>query len=118
MNMLVKCTLVVSVLVAPVLSFAQQANGPVTRAQVRADLIRVENAGYNPAVISDAHYPEQVLAAEAKVAAQDEQSARQSGMGGAPATTGESGTAHRNSPSSQADACVGPVSFCNIYFGG
>ena len=41
-----------------------------TRAQVRADLIRVEQAGYNPGNY-DPYYPEDIQAAEAKVAAQD-----------------------------------------------
>ena len=53
----------------PALAFAQSTPGPVTRAEVRADLIRVEKAGYNP-FGNDANYPVDIQAAEAKVAAQ------------------------------------------------
>ncbi|AJY09930.1 DUF4148 domain-containing protein [Burkholderia dolosa] len=45
----------------PALSFADTGRG-VTRADVRAELIRLERAGYNPAS-SDAHYPDDVAAA-------------------------------------------------------
>jgi hypothetical protein len=57
-------------LIVPVASFAQ-SNGPVTRAQVRAELVQLEKAGYSPARGSDPHYPDDLLAAEAKVAAQN-----------------------------------------------
>ena len=55
-------------LTAPVASFAaQQANAPVTRAQVKAELAELEQAGYNPG--DWANYPENLQAAEQKVAA-------------------------------------------------
>ncbi|MEK7927372.1 DUF4148 domain-containing protein, partial [Burkholderia contaminans] len=41
---------------------------------VRADLVRVERAGYRP-ISNDPNYPEDIQAAEAKVAAQQAQSA-------------------------------------------
>ncbi|QTO21930.1 DUF4148 domain-containing protein [Burkholderia seminalis] len=47
--------------VAPALSFADTGHG-LTRADVRADLVRLEQAGYNPAR-SEPHYPEDVIAA-------------------------------------------------------
>ena len=53
--------------VAPALSFADTGHG-LTRAEVRADLIRLEQAGYNPAG-SEAHYPDDIAAAEQAVAA-------------------------------------------------
>ncbi|EEE06955.1 DUF4148 domain-containing protein [Burkholderia dolosa] len=53
---------------APVAAFAQTVDGSLTRADVRADLVRVEKAGYRP-VASDPYYPDDVQAAEAKVAA-------------------------------------------------
>ncbi|MGU8079575.1 DUF4148 domain-containing protein [Burkholderia pyrrocinia] len=54
--------LAVAVLAAiPALSFADTGHG-LTRADVRAELIRLEQAGYNPAR-SDPHYPEDVAAA-------------------------------------------------------
>lgn len=51
----------------PALSFADTGHG-LTRADVRADLIRLEKAGYNPAG-SEAHYPDDIAAAESAVAA-------------------------------------------------
>lgn len=49
-------------------SFAQTAQ-PVSRAQVAADLVRLEKAGYDPR--DWIHYPENIEAAEARVAAED-----------------------------------------------
>jgi hypothetical protein len=63
---LIKAVVIAAVLAAPAVSFAQSQ--PLTRAQVRADLIEVEKAGYNP---NDwMHYPENIQAAEARIAAQ------------------------------------------------
>lgn len=99
---------------APALCFAQ-SNPPVTRADVRADLVRVEQAGYNPNSGSDIHYPADIQAAEAKIAAQDDQPLTTQAVGGV-AQNGNtaSGTSNR---SSTHHGCVGPISFCNIYFG-
>lgn len=55
-------------LAAPVASFAQ-SNQPLTRAQVRAELVQLEKAGYSPARGRDPYYPEDIQAAEARVAA-------------------------------------------------
>ncbi|RQR44278.1 MULTISPECIES: DUF4148 domain-containing protein [unclassified Burkholderia] len=52
----------------PVLSFADAGHG-LTRADVRADLVRLEQAGYNPAG-SDARYPDDIAAAQNVIAAQ------------------------------------------------
>ncbi|WP_176055717.1 DUF4148 domain-containing protein, partial [Paraburkholderia caribensis] len=65
MKSLVYAAVVASVLAAPVASFAQ-SNQPVTRAEVRAQLVQLEQAGYNP-VASDAQYPRDIQAAEARV---------------------------------------------------
>jgi hypothetical protein len=101
-------------LAAPALSFAQ-SNGPVTRAEVRADLIRVEKAGYEPGRANDIYYPADIQAAEAKIAAQDKQTQAQDSVGGVALT----GTSSSGKPSRSAsnNACVGPVSYCNVYFG-
>lgn len=69
MKALIKAVLIACTLSVPVFAFAQAANTPLTRAQVRADLIRVEQAGYNPAA-KDPAYPADIQAAEAKIAAQ------------------------------------------------
>lgn len=59
-----------AVIALPALALAQSTQAPVTRAEVRADLISVEKAGYNPGRNS-ATYPADIQAAEAKVAAQE-----------------------------------------------
>ncbi|RQT05272.1 DUF4148 domain-containing protein [Burkholderia contaminans] len=51
-------------------AFAQSA-APLTRAQVRDELIRLEAAGYDPAKGDDGEYPADIQAAEAKLAEQD-----------------------------------------------
>jgi hypothetical protein len=52
----------------PIASHAQEAASTVTRAQVRAELVQLEKAGYLPGK-NDPHYPDDIQAAEAKVAA-------------------------------------------------
>ena len=47
MKSLIQAVVIAAVLAAPVASFAQ-SNQPVTRAQVRAELIQLEKAGYQP----------------------------------------------------------------------
>jgi hypothetical protein len=62
----------VSLLAIPVASVAQSTDEPMTRAQVRAELIQVERAGYNPAASNDSSYPLDIQAAEARVGAQQQ----------------------------------------------
>ncbi|MGO4328167.1 DUF4148 domain-containing protein [Cupriavidus sp. 2TAF22] len=69
MKALIQAVLLACTLTVPALSFAQSVQGPVTRAEVRADLIRLEQAGYSPHG-DDANYPQDLQAAEAKVAAE------------------------------------------------
>jgi hypothetical protein len=71
MKSLIQAVVVAAALVAPVASFAQQSNAPVTRAQVRAELVQLEKAGYHPGV-SDPYYPANIQTAEARVAEQDD----------------------------------------------
>ena len=54
----------------PLMSYAQ-TNQPVTRAQVRAELVQLEKAGYNPAS-DQTEYPKNIQAAEARVVAQND----------------------------------------------
>ncbi|NPT61722.1 DUF4148 domain-containing protein [Paraburkholderia elongata] len=79
MKSFIQAVVVAAALVAPLASFAQSTQ-PVTRAQIRAELIQLENAGYNPGRSADAYYPNDIQAAEARVAAQNDAA---SGMGGA-----------------------------------
>lgn len=64
-------SILVSVILAtaamPVLSFAQPHD--VTPAQVASELVQLEKAGYDPSQTNQ-HYPDNLQAAEAKVAAQ------------------------------------------------
>ncbi|WP_144153258.1 DUF4148 domain-containing protein [Paraburkholderia sp. BCC1885] len=100
---------------APVLSFAQ-SNAPVTRAEVRADLVRVEQAGYMPSA-NDLNYPADIQAAEAKIAAQNDQQMTNTAVGGV-AQNGSTASGSASHTAMRANAaCVGPVSFCNVYFG-
>lgn len=69
MKSLIQAVAIAVVLAAPVASFAQ-SNQPVTRAEVRAQLVQLEQAGYNPARGRDPYYPEDIQAAEARVSAQ------------------------------------------------
>jgi hypothetical protein len=54
------------VLGAPLASQAQTTNSPVTRAEVNADLVRVEQAGYDPHA-NRQDYPADIQAAENRV---------------------------------------------------
>jgi hypothetical protein len=76
---------------------AAQSSQPLTRAEVRAQLVEIEQAGYNPARGNDTNYPTDAQAAEARVYAQQ---ADTSGFG--PARQGTSEAGHR------ADLTVSP----------
>ena len=49
-----------------------QSNAPLTRAQVREELMRLEAAGYDPSKGDDGEYPADLQAALARVAAQEQ----------------------------------------------
>jgi hypothetical protein len=92
MKSLIQVVVIAAVVVAPVASFAQSNNQPVTRAQVRAELVQVEQAGYSPARGRDPYYPEDIQAAEAKVAAQNGTAqAEKTGYGPSASGTSQSG---------------------------
>ncbi|WP_175690019.1 DUF4148 domain-containing protein [Burkholderia anthina] len=69
MKSLVQAVVVAVALVAPVVSFAQSGSA-LTRAQVRAELVQLQQAGYNTARGEDPHYPDAIQAATARVAEQ------------------------------------------------
>ena len=91
MKALIYAALIVGVLATPVASFAQDATGPLTRAEVRADLIRLEQAGYRPAA-NDVHYPADIQAAEARLQAQDVTAPGSTGVGGVSDGSSQAGT--------------------------
>lgn len=70
MKSLIQAVVVAAALAAPVAVFAQ-SNAPLTRAQVRAELVQLEKAGYHPGEGDNTTYPAEIQAAEAKVAAQN-----------------------------------------------
>ncbi|OUL77936.1 DUF4148 domain-containing protein [Paraburkholderia hospita] len=68
MRYLAHITFIATVLCVPVISIAQSIT-PVSRDQVRAELVELERAGYHLGD-DDPHYPDAIQAAEARVAAQ------------------------------------------------
>jgi hypothetical protein len=96
MRSLIQAIVVAAALVAPVASFAQ-SNAPVTRAQVRAQIVQLEKAGYDPSSVPT-DYPASLQAAEARVAAQNAQTATAqarvadtSGVGGVVSSSSDAG---------------------------
>ncbi|MFM0327272.1 DUF4148 domain-containing protein [Caballeronia glebae] len=69
MKTFISAVAVAAALAVPALAFAQQSDAPLSRAQVRAELVQLEKAGYNPN-ISDPSYPSNIQAAQARVSAQ------------------------------------------------
>ena len=99
---LVQSLIVAAILAAPAVSFAQSdassnapSNAPITRAEVRAELVQLEQAGYNPAT-DQTQYPKNIEAAQARVNAENGISATSYGAStsGTSATSG--GTAEAN----------------------
>ncbi len=106
MKKLIPAVVVAAALAIPAISFAQ-SNQPLTRAQVRAELVQLEKAGYNPAD-NEMNYPENIQAAQARVTQEKLAQGDTSGFGSA--TTG----------SSAAGAAVQPARVTpsqSIYFG-
>ena len=87
MKSLIQAVVLAAAIAAPIASFAQ-SNEPVTRAQVRAELVQLEQAGYNPTRGADPYYPADIQAAEARVAAQN---GATSGVGGVSSGSSASG---------------------------
>ncbi|REE21456.1 MULTISPECIES: DUF4148 domain-containing protein [unclassified Paraburkholderia] len=67
MKLLIKTIMVAATIVVPALAFAE-TNGPLTRAQVRSQLIELEQAGYNPGADCSGNCPEGLQRAEGVVA--------------------------------------------------
>jgi Domain of unknown function (DUF4148) len=69
MNRLTINLIAAIVIALPIASHAQSTS-TVTRAQVRAELVQLEKAGYTPGRANDPHYPDDIQTAEAKISAQ------------------------------------------------
>lgn len=91
MKTLIYAALVAGALATPVLSFAQEATAPMTRAEVQADLVRVEQAGYRPNT-KDVYYPADIQAADARLAAQDATTHSDTSVGGVSIGSSQAGT--------------------------
>jgi Domain of unknown function (DUF4148) len=95
MKSLIQAVVVAVALATPLASFADST---ITRAQVRAELVQLQNNGYHVGDGDNAHYPAAIQAAEARVAAQDRAA---SGYGGVANGSSQSGANER--PLSEAD---------------
>jgi ABC-type Fe3+ transport system substrate-binding protein len=65
---LVQSLIVAALVAVPVASFAQSQPQPLTRAEVRAELVQLQKAGYNPSS-DNTQYPQNIEAALARVQA-------------------------------------------------
>ena len=114
MKSLIKAVAIAAILAAPVVSFAQSSQQPVTRAEVRNELIQLEHAGYNPSISDDSKYPADVQAAEQRVQAQNPALAQTQTQ----PTADTSGYGAPMSGSTQAGAATQPTSgMKGVYFG-
>ena len=88
-----------------------------TRAEVRQELIQAEDNGLR--FVTDASYPDVAPSLVPQVARLQRQG--EGGMGGDMSGTSAAGTGAAGGRVDQghvaAPACVGPVSFCTLYFG-
>ncbi|GAB5096214.1 DUF4148 domain-containing protein [Caballeronia sp. LP006] len=87
---LVQSLIVAAALAIPAVSSFAQTNQPVTRAEVKAQLVQLEKAGYNPTG-DQTQYPANIQAAEARVNAQGNNA---TDVGGAADGTSASGAHH------------------------
>ncbi|MFL9966887.1 DUF4148 domain-containing protein [Paraburkholderia sediminicola] len=103
---LISAVALASALAAPAVSFAQ-SNGSVSHAQVRAELVQLENAGYHVGDGDHTTYPAGIEAAEAKVAAQNEVTGSYGGVAGGVSASG--------APTAARSEAIGNTK--SIYFG-
>jgi Fe2+ transport system protein B len=89
MSKTIHSALLAAVLTIPVVAFAQQSNTGLTRAEVRAELVQLEKAGYQPSHVSP-HYPADIEAAMARLQANNSATQIAAAM---PPRTDASGTA-------------------------
>jgi Domain of unknown function (DUF4148) len=85
-----------------------------TRAQVRQELIEAERNGLN--FITDTSYPAVNPMFEQQVARLKQQNS-DGGTGGAMTGVSDAGNVKQDRPPAVPASCVGPVTFCNLYFG-
>ncbi|WP_176040461.1 DUF4148 domain-containing protein [Burkholderia stabilis] len=86
----------------------------LTRAQVRQELIDAENNGLR--FVTDTSYPDVSPLFERQVEQMPQHQAS-TAVGSDPAASSDAGKPAAMSPRQRPAACVGPASFCTIYFG-
>lgn len=69
MKSLMQAIVIAGAITAPIVASAQES-APVTRVQVKGEIAQLEKFGYSPTG-SDIDYPSSLMAAEARVGAQD-----------------------------------------------
>ncbi|ANB75967.1 DUF4148 domain-containing protein [Paraburkholderia phytofirmans] len=87
MKSMIKAVVIVASLAASATVFAQ-SNSRITREQVRAELVQLQQTGYHVGDGDEAHYPDAIQAAEARIATQNSNA---SGYGGSAAGASQSG---------------------------
>ena len=108
MKSIIYAAVAASVFAVPLASFAQSSE-PITRDQVKAELLKLEQNGYQPEA-SDAQYPANIQAAEARIQPAQQQTltrADTSGFGAMPTSEAQSGRRMMSAPN--------PVN--SVYFG-
>ena len=91
MNFTIKAVALAIAIAAPAVSYSQSSNEPVTRAQIRAQLVQLERAGYRPSAADNMAYPNDLQAAEARVAAREGTATSTTGVGGSANFSAQSG---------------------------
>jgi len=94
--------IVLSVLAAPVISFAQQNSGTITREQVNNELVQLREAGYTGSA-SDTAYPADLQAALARIAENNQAQARMQAPQNSEYGTSASGSSQAGSPQPAVD---------------
>ncbi|WP_321801790.1 DUF4148 domain-containing protein [Caballeronia sp. J97] len=89
----VNAVIAVTVMSAPLASFAQ-SSAPVSRAEVRGELVQLEKAGYSP-VAEDASYPAKLQTAEARVTDMRIAQAQAEGYGSSTGAASQAGHASK-----------------------
>jgi mannitol-specific phosphotransferase system IIBC component len=110
MKSIIKAVALVVAVAAPVVSFAQ-ADLPLTRAKVTAELVQLEKAGYSPATSRDTTYPADIQAAESRVQAQAGGPAKATVVADSGVGSGTSGASKSGAPVKHLRAAD------DIYFG-
>jgi hypothetical protein len=90
MKSLISAVVLASALIVPAVSFAQQTNAPITRAQVRAEIVTAQKAGL--LYQNDTEYPKAVPQSGAAVVASAQGSQDVGGVNGGSSAAGAPAT--------------------------